>query len=563
MRIGRKEWLAHGDQVGEAAALDAVNPSQDEALETQEVFRAFSPSEFHKTPTWHRLLSLLRANGGCYGLYGPRGVGKSWLMMMMIHRANANEGIGLWFPCPSEYDPSEFLSSLSDNLANAVERRLVRDNRLLQGLRSARSFLIPIFVVLLLLVVIEASVGRALFHILDEKLYSSGLSFTFLFWWVAGTVAAILIFIYIAEFAYAVSKKGRLVREATALRERIRFTTSLRLGAEISISGGNPLAAAFKRTRDKALDERPTTVASLVFDFRNLAELIANTVHGPVVIGIDELDKIENADAVRKLLRDVKGIFEVTGVHFLVSVSEEAMAALQLGTLRSDGRNEFNSSFYTVITLPSLDPDEALELLCTRGFHGGPERATALCLLAGGNQRELIRMADMAVSRSSGEALLTYDQIICAVLRTESLALLHEVIWSSGNQSSTRLSDDARSAAWESLPEDSYSTVGKFIALGKRAIHEFWQPEWRDEPDWKSLQESWKRLLIRLFVSASVLEDNDAGLRLLSDKSAIVDLRDVMLMARHDAGVAKLMLEARFGKDLRKAYRPSGLRIQV
>jgi hypothetical protein len=231
-------------------------------------------------------------------------------------------------------------------------------------------FLFPFLLYFFILVVIENSFAQALFHTLDSKLYPSGLSFTFLFWWVTGAVVAILIFIYIAEFVYAISKKGRLVREATALRERIRFTTSLRLGAEISISGGNPLAAGFKRSRDKALDERPTTVASLVFDFRNLAELIAKTVHGPIVIGIDELDKIENADAVRELLRDVKGIFEVTGVHFLVSVSEEAMATLQLGTLRSDGRNEFNSSFYTVITLPPLDPDETQELLWTRGFRG-------------------------------------------------------------------------------------------------------------------------------------------------------------------------------------------------
>ena len=68
-----------------------------------------------------------------------------------------------------------------------------------------------------------------------------------------------------------------------------------------------------------------------------------------MVIGIDELDKINDPEAVRALLRDIKGILEVTGVHFLVSVSEEAAAALQLGTLQAGVGLEYTIGVVTCV----------------------------------------------------------------------------------------------------------------------------------------------------------------------------------------------------------------------
>jgi hypothetical protein len=70
----------------------------------------------------------------------------------------------------------------------------------------------------------------------------------------------------------------------------------------------------------------------LVHDVRELARL-AGKIAPPVVIAIDELDKMEDPAKVRQLLRDIKGIFEVPQVHFLVSVSHEAARALYLGGL--------------------------------------------------------------------------------------------------------------------------------------------------------------------------------------------------------------------------------------
>ena len=72
---------------------------------------------------------LIKSNGGSYGLSGPRGCGKSWLMLKAIDQVRSMGGIGSWYPSPSEYDSMAFLSSLSDNFANEIERRFRRETK--------------------------------------------------------------------------------------------------------------------------------------------------------------------------------------------------------------------------------------------------------------------------------------------------------------------------------------------------------------------------------------------------------------------------------------------------
>src|SRR4051794_25393952 len=100
------------------------------------VFRAFERGEFLEWPAWKRLHKILNSNGGSYGLSGPRGAGKSWLMLRAIEwteNPTADEprepGLGLWYPSPSEYDPLAFLASLSDSLATKIERWYRRSER--------------------------------------------------------------------------------------------------------------------------------------------------------------------------------------------------------------------------------------------------------------------------------------------------------------------------------------------------------------------------------------------------------------------------------------------------
>jgi hypothetical protein len=476
-------------------------------------------------------------------------------MLNAIDKANEKDGLGLWFPTPSEYDANAFLSALSDNLANVIERRFIVGNRTNILLRGTRRMLYVV-------VGVPVIIGLIIYAI---QLFSTGgrhpysLSFiTFEFpVWVQLTVgygALALIGIYVYQLGRETLPSRRIAREATALRERIRYTASLKYGTEAGLSGGKSLTATLKRSQEKDLSERPTTIASLVFDFRNLVGQVAQLLRCPVVIGIDELDKIQDAKAVRTLLRDIKGIFEVTGVHFLVSLSEEAAAALQLGTLQAGGRNEFNSSFYTVIELPPLDSDETIELLKARGYDFTVKQSHALCVISAGNQRELIRLADASSILSARFPRESTRQIVIPALEQESSALLYEIIRDSAGEDSITQGSRARSEAWRALPRESFFSANSFTALARSAITKYWEPSWADD-NWGSISEAWKRLLIRLFVSAYLIDENETPSpcdHLLYDKSMVIDLRNIMLMAGHTADIARLMLETRFGDKLLK-----------
>ncbi|MCW2929791.1 MAG: hypothetical protein JWM19_753 [Actinomycetia bacterium] len=527
------------------------------------LFRAYARDEFFSTPCWAELEHIFTGTGGAYGIYGPRGAGKSWLMQRAIDEVGKTGGMGLWFPCPSGDDTAAILSSLSDNLANAVERRYKRDNPWWAAMRWLRYVLAVVIAVPIVAAVVSYAA-----HGLGSKLQPSTLFGTLpgQLWDAVGAAIGALCMLAVASAIQAGRPSGRLARDATALRERIRYTTALKFSAEADVSAGTGIAGTIRQSREKDLDERPTTVASLVFDFRRLAELIVATTKGSLVIGIDELDKIDDPDAARKLLRDIKGIFEIPGVFFLVSVSEEAAGALQLGPLQGTGRNEFNSSFYTVIELPALGPSEIGGIAADRGLTLEPSGAQLLCLLSAGNWRELIKTADRwpvapGTQRERGSdraGQLEADRRMARrVLRNEANALQREIVRAYGGASA---GGDVISVAWAALPEAAFEDTGELDALCRNLVRRCWNLVGGD-PIWdEKIAEPWRRFLIRLFVVGRVMATMRpaVGLRPAAitgfTAEHICDLRDVLIMAGHSAPVALLMLKARFGEDLASPY---------
>jgi hypothetical protein len=531
-----------------------------EAGKNPTLFRSYSDDTFSLTPGWQKLEHILTGDGGAYGLHGPRGSGKSWLMLRAIGQANQAGGMGLWFPCPSEYaEASEFLSALSDNLANAVEQRYIRNDLSWAAMRwLQRGLALVVAVPVVVAVVSYAARGltgrlTTFFSVLPADL-----------WAATGAALAALCLLSVVQFVRVSRPKGQLARQATAVRERIRYTTALKQGNEVGVSATFHLAGTFRRTREKDLDERPTTVASLVFDFRRLAEAVTAATGKRLVIGIDELDKIDDEKAARKLLRDIKGVFEIPGVFFLVSVSQEAATALQLGALQGKGRNEFNSSFYTVIEMPPLDPADVSKIAKARGHPVSPALARLLCLLSAGNVRELIRLADVWSHRcpdgsgeQSGNPGLDKEDCRLArcVLAAEVRTLLREIVPACG-----LTADQVLPEAWEALPESAFKSQDEFAALSQSAIRHFWNlgepdPAWREK-----ITESWRRFLIRLFVAGRVIPILPSPANAGHDDDEIQDLRDVLIMAGHSIPVALLMLKARFGEDLAGPYtKPTGM----
>lgn len=155
---------------------------------------------------------------------------------------------------------------------------------------------------------------------------------------------------------------------------------------------------------------RSTGVSTLIESYRNFAREVVERLragalgdgdHGRLVVCIDELDKVVGLDSLRELVRRIKGIFEIPGVYYYISISEDALSALYLGSAL--GKNEIDSSVDHIVHLTPLPvpageelADQYLEAL---GQEHVPERlASCLATLSAGIPRDIIRRCDDLVS---------------------------------------------------------------------------------------------------------------------------------------------------------------------
>jgi hypothetical protein len=501
------------------------------------VFRAFARGEFLEWPAWTRLRKILGSNGGSYGISGPRGSGKSWLMLRAIEdvkhpsEPDGKPGVGLWYPSPSEYNAMAFLSSLLESLASEIERRYRRRYEI-------RNPLGP-FWTAASLVLLAAGAATLLTLVWQGS---------WLRWSMFAVAAVALVAALAIPLVVRIRKQQSerlLLREAKLARERARFSATRRESSEVGAQGGRGITARFGMSRQRELAERPATLSTLVNDLRALTEL-AGEVTGRVIIAIDELDKMSDPDGVRDLLRDIKGIFEVPKVHFLVSVSDEAARTLNLGALA--GRNEFNSSFYTVIELPPAHPAACAELLQRRG-RVPPDVAHALSVIAGGNPREVLRLAELASNATTGQ-----DAVV-RVVREETNALKREVVTAEGGQVVKDgmvvlrlMEQDARIGTFNALPDEVVESPASLVEVGERALDDaLWEPDWADDGWNDRFQEAWRRLLVRLAVggrlcgSESIVREGDLEL-----------LQGVVVAASQSSAVGRIVLERRLAISARR-----------
>lgn len=606
------------------------SPPTGASQSTKSLFRAFGPEDFVEWDSWRRLQSFLNSGGGCFGISGPRGAGKSWLMLKAVSAVREGGGVGTWYPSPSEYDPHAFLSTLSDNVANDIERRYSRDTRMRHFLRAARPIAFLTFIAFIAGMITLATLGfvrlpsrfrpapdyvpyyhynpsyryaiLSRFVILPQSFYplprhlsfggriplktsetdvpprprflchdlnTSGCAKTFTAFstsWhnyrsrviayiargrkrlsaedhradrsftilVIAMAGAATMFIYaLLRGLFATRPSSRLLLEATLMRERIRFSATQREGQEIGAEGGHWLIGRFRSSRERELVERPTTLSSLIHDFRALAEH-AGEVSGAIVIAIDELDKMTDPDKVRALLRDIKGIFDVPRVSFLVSVSDEAVRALSLGALGD--KNEFNSSFYTVLELPPVSPRECVALLDTRrGEEADEAVGLALAVLAGGNPRELLRITDLVLNTPRTSEWQPLTHALATAMHAEAIEFRKQVVATAANNRSPTLTDDERIGAFDALAAARFDSPHAFLELtGSSLSPELWTPSWAGRGWERRFAEEWRRLLVRLHICGHLLRHQED----LFDERRAKELQQVTSLASLSAAVA-------------------------
>ena len=188
-----------------------------------------------------------------------------------------------------------------------------------------------------------------------------------------------------------------LARAARQHLSRVRYLQTHTSGwsGTLQLPGSH---AAGQYSRSMAQAEQPHSYPEIVDEFRNFARDAAADVHlrhNRVFIGIDELDKIGSAEQAERFLNEIKGIFGIPHLYFIVSVSDDALTAFERRGLPL--RNAFDSSFDEIMHVGPLSYHESRRLLYRRVI-GLSEPYAALChCIAGGLARDAIRAARQVV----------------------------------------------------------------------------------------------------------------------------------------------------------------------
>ncbi|MEV1114402.1 hypothetical protein AB0I91_04995 [Actinosynnema sp. NPDC049800] len=185
---------------------------------------------------------------------------------------------------------------------------------------------------------------------------------------------------------------------ASAAREHLTSLNYVRMNAdEISGKGGfKGFELAGKRT--VTLTGRAPTYPEVVKRFRVFLGRIAaeqaterEREPGRVIIGVDELDRIGTGEPARRLLNEIKAIFDVQGCYYLVSVSTEAQHDFELSGIGL--RSVFDSSFDEVVRVDYLDFAYARKLLRRYVLDLSEQFHALAYVFSGGLARHLVRTA--------------------------------------------------------------------------------------------------------------------------------------------------------------------------
>ncbi|MER5194261.1 P-loop NTPase fold protein [Streptomyces sp. NPDC002755] len=209
-----------------------------------------------------------------------------------------------------------------------------------------------------------------------------------------------------------VSRWRRGKREPTLARRcrdhlyRLQTVQSVTYGASGAPAGG---LLNLGSTYGTSLTASPLTLPELVQQLRRTLAEVAGELRSQerrLVVAIDEIDRLGSTAKALEFLGEIKAILGVTGVHFLISVSEDVGAAFVRRGL--PGRDVADSTFDDVVHVRPCSWEESKRILGQRAA-GVSEPFVALAhALAGGVPRDLIRYSREMVSlrESRGEVEL-------------------------------------------------------------------------------------------------------------------------------------------------------------
>lgn len=260
-----------------------------------------------------------------------------------------------------------------------------------------------------------------------------------------------------------------LVARAARRLEDIRYLQTRTAGwsGKLTLGGGEAQA-----TRSTAKARQPLTYPEIIAELREFLALVAKALIAvnasaaatPLVVAIDELDKIASAEHAQRFVNELKALFGVPRCHFVLSVSEDALVSFERRGFAV--RDAFDSAFDEIIRVDRLTLPESRKLLSSR-LIGLAEPFVCFChCFSGGLPRDLIRVARAMMDLAGAGAVPTLSQVCTALTGTaieQAARLAQRELRPLGHVTATveliRLADGPRLAAQE--PGELVATVGR------------------------------------------------------------------------------------------------------
>jgi hypothetical protein len=369
------------------------------------------------------------------GLAGPRGVGKTTVIRKATGRL---EFLGVYIQAPVHYDAADFVRVIHAETAHTIlrENGIFEESiaheapRAIARTRSALAFGLIFTGIALLLVSFQDSV-----YLLRGL---TPLRMTALTLFLVGLILSLQAYLgYVRRVLVPPTnpEKPPVVDLALAELRQLGWTTSVQATNKTRISlmpmlGLDSEDQVSLAQRDRSHPER-------VADLRGfLLRHYGQSDGREVVIAIDELDKMSDPQKAMDTINGLKDLFHVTGVHFIVSVSEDALDSYALRGVPM--RDVFDSAFDTVIRVEPFAISDSVKLLSRRVVNL-PEPVALLChALSGGLPRDLIRAARRCIGlRVLKEEALPLSELARDLVRAEALDVVEAAVRRSrGNNAS-------------------------------------------------------------------------------------------------------------------------------
>ena len=432
---------------------ERLNPSYDtqlKRLDAPGLSEIFDPHYEIITKSKEKLTRLLEIMpGGSIGISGSRGAGKTTLLSSFckypINEIKGLPVLSVMTSAPVEYKARDFILYIfalvckevlylkGEKLPSSWDKtdfiKRPKLNSFYTSLQIIQNY--KIIIAIFLLVIFLSVMIHYLNLIFDfvykpTFLFSSWTELDIYIWSFILISLSILMYFGRIQFKHILNNDQKssdiIVNDALRYLHLIRFQSSFSSGWSGSLN--IPIALEGRLNSVTTLSQNQLTLPEITHYFHEFLGLIKQEY--TVIIGIDELDKLQSSKEANRFLNEIKGIFGIDNCFFLISVSENALSSFDRRGLPF--RDIFDSSFDEIIYVHYLELEEAKNLIARRVI-GLPIPFVCFCYsMSGGLARDLIRICRNIKELMHADSDNNHLSTLCStIIKTEIKSTLRAV----------------------------------------------------------------------------------------------------------------------------------------